>query len=121
RTRILSLLSAFALTASFVTAQSDVSWMRYPAISPDGKTIVFTFKGDLYRVPASGGAATALTSHPAHDFMPVWSHDGKQIAFASDRYGNFDIFVIPAEGGESRRLTYHSAAEYPYTFSNDDK
>ena len=56
----------------------------------------------------------------AHDFMPVWSRDGKQIAFASDRYGNFDLFVMPAEGGEARRLTYHSAAEYPYTFTGDD-
>ncbi|MGK3946985.1 hypothetical protein ABK046_52535, partial [Streptomyces caeruleatus] len=63
----------------------------------------------------------ALTSHEAHDFMPVWSHDGKHIAFASDRYGNFDIYTIPAEGGEAKRLTYYSTAEYPYAFSNDDK
>ena len=101
--------------------QSTPGWLRYSAISPDGKTIVFTYKGDLYRVPASGGAAIALTTHEAHDFMPVWSHDGKSIAFASDRYGNFDIFIIPAEGGEAKRVTYHSAQEYPYEFSNDDK
>jgi tricorn protease len=101
--------------------QSTPGWLRYSAISPDGKTIVFTYKGDLYRVPASGGTATALTMHEAHDFMPVWSHDGKSIAFASDRYGNFDIFIIPAEGGEAKRVTYHSAQEYPYEFSNDDK
>ena len=101
-------------------AQTSPGWMRYPAISPDGTTIVFTYKGDLYRVASSGGTATPLTAHAAHDFMPVWSRDGKQIAFASDRYGNFDIFVIPAEGGEPRRLTYHSAPEYPYTFTPDD-
>jgi Tol biopolymer transport system component/C-terminal processing protease CtpA/Prc len=53
--------------------------------------------------------------------MPVWSNDGKQIAFASDRYGNFDIFVIPAEGGEAKRLTYYSTPEYPYSFTNDNK
>ena len=104
-----------------VSAQSNPSWLRYPAISPDGKTIVFTYKGDLYRVPAAGGMAAPLTAHEAHDFMPVWSHDGKQIAFASDRYGNFDIFVVPAEGGEPRRVTFHSAQEYPYAFTNDDK
>ena len=102
-------------------AQQNPSWMRYSAISPDGKTIVFTYKGDLYRVPAAGGNAVPLTLHEAHDFMPVWSHDGKSIAFASDRYGNFDVFVIPAEGGEAKRVTYHSAAEYPYEFSADDK
>ena len=97
------------------------SWLRYPAISPDGQTIVFTYKGDLYRVPATGGTATALTVHDAHDFMPVWSHDGKTIACASDRFGNFDVFVMPSGGGEARRLTVHSAAEYPYAFTNDDQ
>lgn len=96
-------------------------WLRYPAISPDGKTIVFAYKGDLYRVPADGGVAVPLTIHEAHDFMPVWSHDGKSIAFASDRFGNFDIFIISATGGEPRRLTYHSASEFPYSFTPDDK
>jgi Tol biopolymer transport system component len=95
--------------------------MRYPAISPDGQTIAFTYMGDLYRVAASGGVATALTSHSAQDFMPVWSHDGRQIAFASDRHGNFDLFVIPATGGEARRLTFHSAPEYPYAFTPDNR
>lgn len=102
-------------------AQVNPGWLRYSAISPDGKTVVFTYKGDLYRVASAGGTATALTIHEAHDFMPVWSHDGKTIAFASDRYGNFDIFVIPAEGGDAKRVTYHSAQEYPYEFTNDDK
>jgi Tol biopolymer transport system component/C-terminal processing protease CtpA/Prc len=95
--------------------------MRYSAISPDGKTIVFTFKGDLYKVASTGGAAVALTMHEAHDFMPVWSHDSKTIAFASDRFGNFDIFTISVNGGEAKRATYHSAQEYPYDFSQDDK
>ncbi|HEX7847224.1 MAG TPA: peptidase S41, partial [Chitinophagaceae bacterium] len=108
-------------TAANLFGQNDPNWLRYPSISPDGKTIVFTYKGDLYKVPATGGTATALTIHEAHDFMPVWSHDGKSIAFASDRYGNFDIYVISAEGGEAKRLTYHSANEYPYDFSPDDK
>ena len=113
------LFTGFACLQTF--AQITPSWLRYSAISPDGQTIVFTYKGDLYRVPASGGAAKSLTVHEAQDFMPVWSHDGKSIAFASDRYGNFDIFIIPAEGGEAKRITYHSAQEYPYAFSNDDK
>ncbi|HLW50212.1 MAG TPA: S41 family peptidase [Sphingobacteriaceae bacterium] len=101
--------------------QSDYSpgWARYPAISPDGKQIVFTYKGDLYRVATSGGNAVRLTFHEAHDFMPVWSRDSKQIAFASDRYGNFDIFVMDAQGGEAKRLTYHSNDEFPYSFSAD--
>jgi len=101
------------------SAQESALWMRYPSISPDGQTIVFSYKGDLYRVPATGGAATPLTMHEAHDFMPVWSHDGQQIAFASDRYGNFDVFVMPAAGGEAKRLTYHAAGDIPCDFSPD--
>jgi tricorn protease len=103
------------------TSPAGASWMRYPAISPDGKTIVFTFKGDLYKVASTGGTAAPLTTHTANDYAPVWSHDGKQIAFASDRYGNYDIYVISAEGGEAKRLTFHSANETPFSFSADDK
>ena len=77
------------LAFSFTSFAQTPSWLRYPSISPDGKTIVFTYKGDLYKVAAAGGTAIPLTMHEAHDFMPVWSKDGKSIAFASDRYGNF--------------------------------
>ncbi len=109
------------LLTGTLTAQADVNWMRYPAISPDGSTIVFTWKGDLYRVPAAGGTATALTAHPAHDFSARWSPDGKTIVFASNRYGNNDIFAIPAEGGEARRLTFFSGNETPFGFTPDGK
>lgn len=102
-------------------SQTEALWLRYPAISPDGKTIVFSYQGDLYQVPAEGGTATALTIHEAYDFMPVWSHDGQQIAFASDRYGNFDVFVMPAAGGQATRLTYHSAPEFPSDFTADNQ
>ena len=106
-------------TAGF--AQNTPLWLRYPSISPDGKTIVFGYKGDLYKVPATGGEAIPLTLHEAHDFMPVWSRDGKWLAFASDRFGNFDVFVMPATGGEAKRLTFHSANDYPYDFTPDGK
>lgn len=102
-------------------AQITPLWLRHPAISPDGKSIVFGYKGDLYRVDAGGGVAIPLTIHEAHDMMPVWSHDGKFIAFASDRYGNFDVFIMPATGGTPVRLTYNSASDYPTDFSPDDK
>ena len=120
KTRLALILSLLVVGTGLAAAQTTPEWLRYPAISPDGKTIVFTYKGDLYRVPAAGGTAMPLTLHEAHDFMPVWSHDGKQIAFASDRFGNFDVFLMAADGGEARRLTFHSAAEYPYAFSSDD-
>jgi Tol biopolymer transport system component len=52
--------------------------------------------------------------------MPIWSKDGKQIAFASDRYGNFDVYATRT-GGTPTRLTFNSAADYPYDFSPDSK
>lgn len=109
------------LFASSVLAQTAPNWLRYPAISPDGNQIAFTYKGDLYLIPSSGGKATQLTFHEAHDFKPVWSADGNQIAFASDRYGNFDVFIMNAAGGNASRLTFHSTDEMPFDFSSDDQ
>jgi Tol biopolymer transport system component/C-terminal processing protease CtpA/Prc len=120
-TLIVAILCVLLAGVSMPAADNAPGWLRYPAISPDGKTIAFTYEGDLYRVASAGGTAVQLTTHEAHDFMPVWSHDGSKIAFASDRYGNFDVFVMPAQGGEPKRLTFHSAAEYPYAFSPDDQ
>ena len=115
----------FTLLLVFLTigiqAQINPQWIRYQTISPDGNMIAFTYKGDLFTVPTSGGEAKQITFHKAHDYMPVWSKDGKQIAFASDRYGNFDIFVMEALGGEATRLTFHSNYESPYTFSADNR
>lgn len=87
------------------SAQSPALWLRYPAISPDGKHIVFSYQGDLYKVPADGGTATLLTTSDAYDAAPVWSHDVQKIVFASDRYGNPDVFTMPATGGAATRLT----------------
>ncbi|PRY87110.1 C-terminal processing protease CtpA/Prc [Mongoliibacter ruber] len=101
--------------------QENPKWLRYPAISPDGSNIAFTYKGNLFTIPSDGGVATQLTYHDAHDFMPVWSKDGSKLAFASDRYGNFDVFVMDAQGGMATRLTFHSNDEMPYSFSSDDQ
>ncbi len=119
--RKLSLVLAACLVFGAVAAQVNPDWLRYSAISPDGSKIAFAHKGDLFVVPASGGPAQPLTFHEAHDYLPVWSRDGSQIAFASDRFGNFDVFVIDVQGGDPTRLTFHSGQEYPYAFSADNK
>ncbi len=113
------LLSITLLLFQGLFSENNPLWMRYAAISPDGKTIVFSYQGDLFTVPSGGGEARHLTIHKAYDYMPVWSPDSKQIAFASDRYGNFDIFSIPAGGGTPVRLTFYSGNEYPDSFTPD--
>ncbi len=96
-------------------------WLRYPAISPDGQTVVFAYKGDLFKVAAAGGMAVPLTIHPSYNFHPVWSPDGQTIAFASDRNGNFDVYTIPAAGGTAQRQTFHTSSELPTGFTPDGK
>ncbi|MHB8054970.1 MAG: S41 family peptidase, partial [Candidatus Aminicenantales bacterium] len=114
---LLFLAAAFA--AAPLPAQDGPLWMRYPAISPDGQSILFCYQGDIYRVSASGGPAVPLTISESIDYSPVWSPDGNSVAFASDRYGNFDVFVMPSSGGEALRLTYHSGNEIPSGFTAD--
>ena len=97
---------------------SQDALLRYPAISSNGSIISFSFQGDIWTVPATGGKATRLTVHEAYEGMPVFSPDGKSIAFSGSRYGNNDIFVIPTEGGTPKRLTVHSSGDNIASWSN---
>jgi len=99
-----------------VTAQTNPLWLRYPAISPDGQQIAFSYKGDLFTVSATGGQARQLTTNAAYDAYPIWSPDGSQIAFASAREGSLDVYVMSSMGGVPKRLTTHSANETPLAF-----
>lgn len=118
--KIYGTLLFITLFSLSVFAQENPLWMRYPAISPDGSSILFNYKGDIYKVPATGGTAVPLTLSESYEYSAVWSHDGQQIAFASDRFSNFDVFTMPASGGTAKRLTFHSATEIPSTFTPDD-
>lgn len=119
--RHLFLISVLLTASALAASAKEALWLRDPAISPDGEQITFTYRGDLFRVPAAGGVAVPLTSSGAHDSRPVLSPDGAWLAFASNRYGRFDVFVMPSGGGEARRLTFHSADDFPTAFSADSR
>ena len=117
--RILLTLT-LAITMISGMAQERPLWMRFCAISPNGQTIVFSYKGDLYTVPVTGGTAHQLTTNPAYDAHPIWSPDGNKIAFASTREGQFDVYVVDKDGGIPTRLTTASMDEIPLAFKDKD-
>lgn len=118
--RKLILTAVSALAVWNAVAQTPL-WMRDVKLSPDGKQIAFCYKGDIYKVPVEGGSAVRLTSQDSYECLPAWSPDSKRIAFASDRYGSFDVFVMSADGGSARRLTVNSVSERPTAFTPDGK
>ena len=111
-----TLLGAYDLAAQ---AQDNPLWMRHPAISPNGKTIAFSYQGDIFTVPSSGGTAKQITSNAAFDSYPVWSPDGNHIAFASNREGSIDVWVMDANGGIPKRVTTNSGSEYPLRWKDN--
>ena len=117
---------ALALTfGAFATAQQPaprvIRGMRYPAVSPDGSRIVFSYRGDLWLVSSTGGEARRLAELPGWDVRAKWSPDGKTIAFCSDVSGNLDLYTIPAAGGAVKRITHHSADDLLGDWSPDGK
>lgn len=107
------------IAAAPAAAAEPGAWLRYPALSPDGRQIAFAAQGSLFVVPVAGGTARLLVGNGDRHFLPVWSPDGRHIAYAADTYGNFDIFQVPAEGGPAQRLTAHSAPELPLGYTPD--
>jgi Tol biopolymer transport system component len=107
-----------ALTLSTLTALSAQDLFRFPALSPDGQSLAFSYQGDIWTVPATGGDARRLTIHESYEYYPVWSPDGAKIAFVGNRYGNNDIFVTDAQGSLPQRLTYHSTSDAQPTWAN---
>jgi tricorn protease len=91
----------------FSTLFSQNSLVRYPSIDPLGKNIAFVFQGDIWVMNLENKQTNRITIHNAYDALPVWSPDGEQIAFSSNRFGSMDVFVINKNGSGLKRLTYH--------------
>ena len=115
-----ALLSAMATMAQLPDpSPKPIVGARMPALSPDGKRLAFVYRGDIWLADAEGGRARPLTFHLEFDAYPVFSPDGRWLAFGSKRTGNWDIFVMPADGGAARQLTWHSGHELPFGWSPD--
>lgn len=92
-----------------------------PGISPDGSEIAFVSGGDIWTVPATGGEARLLISHPATESRPLYSPDGKRLALVSNRTGNGDVYVLTFATGAVDRLTYDDAPEQVSGWSHDGR
>jgi tricorn protease len=110
-----------ATAALNAQAQDPIRCARTPDISPDGRWVAFSYMGDIWIVEAIGGVARALTKHESYHVGPIFSPDGKQIAFTSNRHGSYDVYVMPVEGGRPTRLTSDSASDVANGWSPDGK
>jgi tricorn protease len=114
-------LALAACAPHALAAGPEIVLPRFPAPSPDGARIAFCYQGDIWVVASEGGEATRLTAHPAYDERPIWSPDGRWIAFISNRDGNEDVYVLPVDGGEVRRLTWFSGSDRLTGWTPDSK
>ena len=103
--RIFAIVIGALVLASSAAAQTKL--LRFPDIH--GDRVVFTYGGDLWTAPASGGAAIRLTSHPGIEVFGKFSPDGKWIAFTGQYDGDEQVYVVPAMGGVPRQLTFYPA------------
>ncbi|MFO7617604.1 MAG: S41 family peptidase [Bacteroidales bacterium] len=118
---LFTLIFCLALGASAGVRAEEPRFLTYPALSPDGKMIVFSFEGDLWKADASTGHATRLTAMQGYETHARISPDGRWIAFSGRQFGNADVFVVPVGGGEVRQVTFHSANDQVEGWSWDSK
>jgi Tol biopolymer transport system component len=116
----LALFLLFLVTFS-ASAQKNAAYLTEPAISPDRKEIAFVSGGDIWTVAAGGGTAQLLVSHPTNEARPIYSPDGKRLAFVSNRTGGGDIYVLSLESGDLSRLTFDSTLDQLDAWSRDGR
>ena len=118
-------LALLAANSAAIGAQSAaptaVPTFAEPGISPDHSEIAFASGGDIWTVPVGGGVARLLVSHPASESRPLYSPDGKRLAFISTRTGGGDIYVLTFASGDLKRLTFDDAPDQLDAWSPDGK
>ncbi|MEO7313609.1 MAG: S41 family peptidase [Ginsengibacter sp.] len=101
--------------------QVPLYFASYPTLTPDGKTMIYTYNGNLWRAAADGGFATQITSMQGNTIRAKISPDGKWLAFSNSQFGNNDIYVMSFEGGDIKRLTFHSGDDLMESWSWDNQ
>jgi tricorn protease len=112
-------LTAFCAGASPQTTSQ--TYFTDPSVSPDGSEIAFSSGGDIWTVASAGGEAHLLVSHPATESKPLYSPDGKRLAFVSTRTGNGDIYVLTIDTGDLKRITFDDSLELLDAWSTDGR
>jgi len=102
-------------------AQNQTYFASYPALTPDAQTIVFSYDGDIWKVPVGGGVAARITGMQGEEVNPKISPDGKWLAFSSNQFGNNDVYVMPLAGGDIKQLTFNDATDEVDNWSWDSK
>ena len=114
-------ITATIIAATTLSFADNIRFASHPSLSPDGKQIYFSYDGDIYSVPVSGGQAKAVITMPGDQDSPLVSPDGKWLAFSSDIQGNSDVYAVPLAGGSAVQLTFHEAPDVPISWSADSK
>src|SRR5438045_2630764 len=112
-------LATFVLLLTLSSASAQTLLLQHP--TANRTQVVFAYADDLWSVPRAGGTATRLTSGAGLETAPIFSPDGKHIAFTADYDGNLDVYVMPAEGGQPKRLTWHPGPDRAVGWTPDSK
>lgn len=118
---VLPVAAGFGMPAPAQAAPAPVPYFSEPAISPNRTELAFVSGGDIWTSPIAGGEARLLVAHPATESRPLYSPDGRSLAFISTRTGNGDIYVLTLETGELRRITFDDAPDQLDNWSADGK
>jgi tricorn protease len=117
--QLLAFFLLYQSTAADAADDSGTRLLRQPSISKDH--LAFVFGGDIWISDRDGNRPVRITAHPAAEFAPHFSPDGRWIAFSATYDNNTDVYVVSVDGGQPRRLTWHPAADVVTGWSPDGK
>ncbi len=103
------------------TAQKSTYFAAYPSLSPDAQNIVFSYDGDIWKVPTKGGLASRITAMAGDEINPKISPDGKWLAFSSNQFGNYDVYIMSVNGGDIKQLTFNDGTDEVDNWAWDSK